>query len=70
MHKSPFYSVKIEFFWYHGFNGNKVHVSKTIKFILIKAHLHIPNLYNFRKNKLKIEKRTTMLRSYENIAQF
>jgi hypothetical protein len=36
----------------------------------MRARLDIPNIYTFRKNKLKIEEKTTMLGSYENITQF
>jgi hypothetical protein len=32
-------------------------------------HVHIPNIYTFGK-KLKFEKKTTMLQTYENVAQF
>jgi hypothetical protein len=41
--------LNIEILWYHRFNGNKIHVSKAIKFILIGAHLHIPNIYTLEK---------------------
>jgi hypothetical protein len=52
------------------FNGNKVDVSKEIKSILIRPHLHIPNTYTSRK-KIEIwRKKTTMLRTYENMAHF
>jgi hypothetical protein len=44
--------LNIEILWYHKFNSNKIHESKAIKFILIGAHLHIPNIYTFRKKKL------------------
>jgi hypothetical protein len=57
------------FFWVFGFNGNEVHVSKAIKFILIGAHLHIPNIWTFKKN-WNLKKNTIMLGTYENIFQF
>jgi hypothetical protein len=38
--------------WVH---GNKGHVSREIKSILIGTHLHIPNIYTFRRKKLKFE---------------
>jgi hypothetical protein len=49
--------IEFEFFWYHGFNGNKVRVSKSIKSILIGTHLHIPNIYTSRRKKLKKKKK-------------
>jgi hypothetical protein len=70
--KSPQKSILqcsiFEIFWYQRFNGNKVHVSKAIKSILIEAHLYIPNIYTFKK-KLK-NKKTNYVRTYEDMAQF
>jgi hypothetical protein len=52
------------------FNGNKVNVLKTIKLILIRAHLHISNIYTSREKKSKLKRKTIMLGTYENKAQF
>jgi hypothetical protein len=49
--------------------STKVHVSKAIKPILIRAHLHIPNMYTSRIF-FEIKKKKIMSRSYENMAQF
>jgi hypothetical protein len=38
--------------------------------ILIGTHLHIPNIYTSRGKKLKIEKKKTILGTYENMVQF
>jgi hypothetical protein len=55
---------------YHGFNGNKVHVSKAIKSMLIGAHLIFQIYIPFEK-KWNLKKKTTiMLRTYENMTQF
>ncbi len=69
--KSPQKSILqyqiFEFFYYHGFNGNKVHVPKAITPILIKADLHISNIYTSQK---KNEKKNYVKKTYENMAQF
>jgi hypothetical protein len=36
--------------WYHHSNGNKVHLSREIKFILIRAQIDIPNICTSKKN--------------------
>jgi len=36
--------------WYHWLNGNKVHVLKAIKSILIGAQVEIPNICTFEKD--------------------
>jgi hypothetical protein len=54
-------------FWYHEFNGNKVHVLKEIKFTLIGAQLNIPNIYTSREKQLKFEVKATMLGTYGSI---
>jgi len=51
--------------WYHWLNGNKLHVLKEIKSILIGAQGEIPNICTFEK-KIQNECKTTMLWTYEN----
>jgi len=47
-YKSPHSNVNFfNFMWYHWLNGNKVHVLKAIKSILIGAHVEIPNVCTF-----------------------
>jgi hypothetical protein len=40
--KSIFQCQNFDFFKYHQFNDNKVHMSKVINAILIESYLHIP----------------------------
>jgi hypothetical protein len=65
-HKSILQCLIFNFFWYHGFDGNKVHVSKAINSTLIGAHLHIPNIYTSRKKKLKFEKKNNYAKDLWN----
>jgi hypothetical protein len=43
---------------YHWLNGNKVHVSKTIKSILIGEQVDIPNICTFGKKVRKLRNNT------------
>jgi hypothetical protein len=58
VHKNPFYNVKcFRNSAYHGFSGNKIHVSEKIKSILIEAHPHILNIYTSRKKNWNLRKK-------------
>jgi hypothetical protein len=50
--------------------STKVHVSKAIKPILIRAHLHIPNMYTFRNCFWNLRKNNYVKDLKENMAQF